>query len=480
MFAEKNLHGWANSRQHLDILKRHSPSTASKDFYGFLNELDEAGACQKERVEENWVESLAKATDDEAKTRAYNIQRAGDAREKIRFRGKTEAEGVKLWTAEECTALERDFTTNGTPGKLGCPFAARNGRKSSNASIRGGTMSRSSISRGSIGRRSKRASFHDPISADMTGLRPKTADGSVEGSVPLCPIRFLEQHSPEEVAQYFEKHKHELPRSHETCIKRFQENDVALKNLDSKYSSMVFMLNDLGKKHAPLLPEPDDVAVDDEDGDEMPANPASKVERWAQDVEEPDVDHDIGAEKNEIEVEEERKSRFDRSLKDVQLGESPSRPWGIHVPEDFAKDEAASKKSDPTASPLEPATAVDESSNPHYKPPFPADHPFINGGGQCPFNGLAAPKHEAAVESQCGESNKRETHFREESDQAPEQPAAGTKDDGGKRPVFLPDVRALERFGGPKFVFNGPVFFGYSTEQTATLMQSFLSKADEH
>ena len=57
--------------------------------------------------------------------------------------------------------------------------------------------------------------------------------------VGVCPIRFLDQHSPEEVATYFEKHKHELPRSHEVCVRRYQKNEEQIRKLDAKYGSPV-------------------------------------------------------------------------------------------------------------------------------------------------------------------------------------------------------------------------------------------------
>ncbi len=423
--------------------------------------MDEAGSCQKEG-DLDWLETLAKSQDEGQRARAYSIQRAEDAREKIRFRcGADDIEnGVKLWsgrTTDECAALERDFTTSGTPGKLGCPFSStpRGGRRGSSTGMRiGHSTPRSSISRSSAGKRSKRASFHDPIKVDLGGNRPVTADGSIEGSVPLCPIRFLDQHSPEEVAQYFEKHKHELPRSHEFCVKRFQENEEALHNLDSKYVNMVAMVKDLGKMHQPLLPEPEEIAVD---GDhEVPQNTTSNVERWANDVlpshhgEEDELPNDEN---------DERVQRFDRSLKDIRVGESPSRPWGIHVPERFEPEgDVASKQSDPTASPLEPATAVDE---------MPPGHPPVSDG-HCPFSALAgASKRVDPIEPATEQDSLSVKATRDDQDTN-----RNTYDDKG--PHFFPGAAANNQ--APGLVFNGPVFFGYSAEKTALIMQALGSK----
>jgi hypothetical protein len=459
--------------QYLDVLKRLTPSTASKEFHDFLNELDEAGACQKEGDTE-WLESIGKNQDDESKARTYSIHRADDAREKIRYRARAGDEvGVKIWSGrsgEECSNLEKDFTTSGTPGRLGCPFAgsARAGRLGSNGSARGHATPRSSVSRGSIGRRSRRASFHDPIKADrdvaVLPVRPPTAEGSVEGShsVPLCPIRFLDQHSPEEVAIYFEKHKHELPKSHEMCVKRFQENEDALRNLDSKYANMVTMVTDLGKKHQPMFPDPDDLAVEDGEEEASP-NAASKVERWAQDVVSSDhvEESDHGEEPDATEDDEDRQQRFDRSLKDIRVGESPSRPWGIHVPEEFQNEgDASSKKSDPTASPLEPATAVDET-------PI-APHPVM-GSGRCPFSGLAAKGAEAEVMPKNDALKAKPGYIH-----------VGEPDKGAtaeKSHVFVAPIPPQQQ--GPQLVFNGPVFFGYPADQTASLMQFLAQRSSE-
>ena len=196
--------------QYLEALKRFSPVSASKDFHTFLSELEEAAACQQERGMD-WLESLVASNDGDKRTRAYNIQRAGDARDKIRHREKTNEAGIEvtIWKGQfqelgNGETIEQDFTTAGTPGRLGCPFASdRLGSSGTANGPRGTSTPRSSMSRGSrVGRRSKRPSFHDPIRAEVCAM---SSQPSVEGSVPLCPIRFLDQHSPEEVATYFEE-----------------------------------------------------------------------------------------------------------------------------------------------------------------------------------------------------------------------------------------------------------------------------------
>ena len=60
---------------------------------------------------------------------------------------------------------------------------------------------------------------------------------SVTGSFSKCPIRMLDEKPPEEIAEYFETHKHEIPRSHEICVKRYQSNEHSIRLLDAKYGN---------------------------------------------------------------------------------------------------------------------------------------------------------------------------------------------------------------------------------------------------
>ncbi|KAG9618412.1 hypothetical protein KCU64_g22634, partial [Aureobasidium melanogenum] len=122
--------------------------------------------------------------------------------------------------------LEQDFTVPGTPSRLDCPFASMERRKlSSHAasvvsrykpeSVRQ-TRTSGSRTNGRRGSSSARNSVVDPIRevcAMESHKKIPDAAPSVQGSSTdkVCPIRFLDQHSPEEVAAYFELHKHELP-----------------------------------------------------------------------------------------------------------------------------------------------------------------------------------------------------------------------------------------------------------------------------
>ncbi|QDS75115.1 hypothetical protein FKW77_007396 [Venturia effusa] len=470
----ENKVSWSK-QQYLDALKRFVPEHASQEFRTFLDELDEAGATQPEG-HVDWLQSLQSSTDPERRSRAYSIQRAADAREKIRFRQKSSDKGnaVHIWNGRAADAfeasgmeMERDFTTPGTPSRLHCPFVPPNKRDgyfnlpSANGQPRGISTPRSSMSRTS-GRRSKRSSFHDPIRAEICGqgLTGPSAPPSVEGSVPLCPIRFLNQHSPEEVAKYFESHKHEVPRSHAVCVKRYQSNEQSIRQLDAKYGNLVNMIQGLGQKHQPLLPEVDDEAVVDEDGEVVPE---SRVQNWAKAVSvslEDNVDVPQSAP-----VDDDRLSHFDRPLKDVRVGESPSRPWGITVPERYAaKGCAESTRSDPTASPLETPMAPGPETSTKGKCPF--DHKNMK------FD--AAPPHPAIHDQ--APSQPPDQRQLPQQDGSHDQPPPPLPQSSDPRPSFAqPAVFAEDSIptkpGGVQMIFNGPVFFGYGMEQALALLR---------
>ena len=152
---------------------------------------------------------------------------------------------------------------------------------------------------------------------------------SITGSVSKCPIRMLDERSPEEIAEYFEHHKHEIPRSHEICVKRFQSNTESIRQLDAKYGTLVNMIQGLGMKHQPLLP----AKGDEEDIPDMDAKSVKKVENWAdklkENPEEADLHSTLLANPSDTDA---REGHFSRPLKEVRVGESPSRPWGISVP----------------------------------------------------------------------------------------------------------------------------------------------------
>ncbi|KAL9046323.1 MAG: hypothetical protein Q9214_000811 [Letrouitia sp. 1 TL-2023] len=227
-------------------------------------------------------------------------------------------------------------------GSMQCPFSAlcgsqSNGRRSYNNVLR---ESRSCLK----AQQSSEAVDQDPITADAHHTRSSSSSVSAiecASNCPRCPIRFLDQHSPEEVAQYFKNHSHELPRSHEICVKRYQRNEESIRQLDHKYGDLVHMIQGLGQKHQPLLSPK-------QEGSLM-APKHSLTERdgtWAntQKLPGPITEGTDTKQKNE-----DREGHFERRLREIRVGESPSRPWGISVPQPVkipssvvsAKEEAA-------------------------------------------------------------------------------------------------------------------------------------------
>lgn len=380
------------------------------------------------------------------------------------------APGSSMMPSISESPLEQDFTVEGTPSKLDCPFASmKNRRLSAHAASvvsryrSGAATPRSSVSRIN-GRASPvaRASFTDPIKADVCAMEPQSkandVEDSAQGSTGVCPIRFLDQHSPEEIAAYFETHKHELPRSHEICVKRYQSNEESIKQLDAKYGNLVSMIQGLGQKHVPLLPgkfAEDETYSDDEAS-------ANKIRKWASSVDSsPGATFDSPT--GDAEGEEgDRQSRFDRPLRDVRLGESPSRPWGIQVPIE-AHSQHSGGSSIAAAAPLPVETTKAE------PPPQPAmDTQAEKPRGRCPFGFDAAAAAAAPVKPA--------------AEPEPEMVKPDVQTPAAKvesKPVVIvapTDIPGDQVVGdakaGPQMLFTGPVFIGYSMEQAMSILKS--------
>ena len=167
-------------------------------------------------------------------------------------------------------------------------------------------------------------SAQDPIAAEAQSQGASSNPPSATGSAQKCPIRFLDRHTPEEVAVYFKNHQSEMPRSHEICVKRYQRNEEQIRELDNKYGDLVHMIQGLGQKHKPLL------CTREEEEEPMTQDQASnkKVEQWAD-----DVSKEADSTKGDAAQGTDRDGHFDRPLKEIRVGESPSRPWGISVPQ---------------------------------------------------------------------------------------------------------------------------------------------------
>jgi hypothetical protein len=398
----------------------------------------------------------------ERKGRAVALRQAEIAAASLRS-SVTDPE-VKIWSgplADQVTPLpqiqtydkspiERDFTTAGTPSKLGCPFASTSGRGSLLATPR------SSASRSSLrGRRSKRPSFTDPIRAEICGIDTASAEPSVaaSGSAAVCPIRFLDQHDPEEVAKYFEKHKHELPRSHEVCITRFQSNQESIEQLDRKYGNLTNMIQGLGQKHQAWLPEEPEDAIEEEHeiGVTVDGKADAKVEKWAKAVSASLREGTPTEQESPTEhgLDETRTAQFDRPMKEVRVGESPSRPWGVTIPPKYTDAHSSSSVgSAPTASPPVPL----KTDRPIGETPQKT--------GKCPFDHMAmgkTPDHrpdqppltEPIAPSMPPLPNQQPPQAQEHNMRTPEP------------------VQTV-----PQMVFNGPVFLGYPPDQLLILLQN--------
>ena len=190
------------------------------------------------------------------------------------------------------------------------------------------------------------------LSDDLSSAPPSAA-----GSTSKCPIRFLDHYSPEEVAEYFKKHKHEIPRSHEVCVKRYQSNAESIRQLDNKYGNLVNMIQGLGAKHQPLLPA---TVEDDDNSPALHGKSIAHIKDWAEGVQvgpeealgsimKPKSTSNSHLKQREMgrsvynpterDNSRESRSRLPYNLKEIRVGESPSRLWGITVPMPFRDDE---------------------------------------------------------------------------------------------------------------------------------------------
>jgi len=295
---------------------------------------------------------------------------------------------------------------------------------------------------------------------------------SVQGSSTdkVCPIRFLDQHSPEEVAAYFELHKHELPRSHEICVKRYQSNEEQIRELDAKYGNIVSMIQGLGQKHVSLLPENlgDDHLEAEQDLDEDERASHEKIRQWASTVY---TGPDAPAEEKEGgETEDERLPRFDRPLRDVRLGESPSRPWGIQVPIE-AQDRRGSVSSSVAAA------AKPEVSQ------LPIEAPPEKPKGKCPFGfDQQKPSGQDKEDQIVNEAVAKPTLERVAANDTnvetkptfiqKAQLETSTEKKFGDQPVFIKTESGEQKNEAAQMVFTGPVFIGYSVQEAMTVLQS--------
>ena len=370
--------------------------------------------------------------------------------------------------------LEQDFTIEGVPSKLGCPFASMAKKKLSShaASVLsrydpGSSRAAASTATSRVnGRESfarRRTSFVDPIKAEICGLSDHQQDDQESplseraakehliqqesaAEAGVCPIRFLDQHSPEEVATYFERHKHELPRSHEVCVKRYQSNEKQIRQLDAKYGNLVSMIQGLGAKHQDLLPKEPEQGEDVGEEGQNDGEKADKVRQWAS-----SVDAQGG---QEGEDGEERQPHFERPLREVRVGESPSRPWGISVPAKYVEQALSEGSSRPAKV---KAQALND-NDPKAKDTTEGGKDG-NPAGKCPFGfdraEATSPKEGVDTLATAAKSS-------------PAFIAPDPKFGHDQRHSHEPPV---DKQDCPRMVFTGPVFIGYSPEDAARMLK---------
>ncbi|PQE20953.1 translocation complex component protein [Rutstroemia sp. NJR-2017a BBW] len=365
------------------------------------------------------------------------------------------------------TVLEQDFTVPGKKSALSCPFvtmseAPQDAKKADSQD----TSARESDRHLTPLDTKDRTPHHsaDPICAQMYAETMSSPPPSATGSAAKCPIRYLDQHSPEEIARYFETHKHEIPRSHEICVKRYQRNEDDIRMLDAKYGNLVSMIQGLGQKHQPMLP-----SKEEEEAYEVGRASNERVENWAKAVspEETEPVHST-----QSAPADDRENRFDRTLKEIRVGESPSRPWGISVPIfDQPSERPVSPPPAPVSVPLESFQAKPTgcpfgqmapskaATNDEALPPGPPQATQVEASrpaGRCPF-GHDQPKAQAPPS----------THFEEQH--APSVVHSS-------QPAFIQPNTLPRNGNGPQMVFTGPVFIGYPIEQAVAFMKQYQAQ----
>ncbi|KAI1448003.1 hypothetical protein F5Y02DRAFT_415389 [Annulohypoxylon stygium] len=345
------------------------------------------------------------------------------------------------------TILEQDFTVQGKKGTLNCPFS----QPSPNTEEKQDGAPQDEPN-------AVQHDSQDPICAAMGD------DPTSQPAASKCPIRYLDQHSPEEIAHYLETHKHELPRSHEVCVRRYQKNEDHIKKLDAKYGNLASMVEGLSRIHQPMLPE-----QDTRPQSEVERTSNERVETWAQTVSATVTeDPEHTAPEPEHDGDSDRQSHFDRPLKEVRVGESPSRPWGISVPIFDApiNGNGLERPESPPPAPVKIPSSLS---------PEPDGTP-AKKTGKCPFdhtkmmgmmNGSSPIKRE----------DKSSIRFADiptssqTSIPAHEPPVAASQQ---PQPAFInPSEADYRKQDRPQMLFTGPVFIGYPIEDAIRFMQSF-------
>lgn len=363
---------------------------------------------------------------------------------------------------DSLTCLEQDFTTNGAQGNLDCPFSKPQTPVATDAMDGGpGPPVQADICGNDD---------LDPIKAEQDERRSSTtpsARTSQSQCIERCPIRFLNKHSPEEITEFVERHKHELPRSHITCLNRFQKDP---QNIDAKYGGFANVISGLSIKHQPYLRHHEgNTVISDKRESADSSTSTQRVEKWAENVDPVAPGLNPATPIEHEHDDDNRESRFDRPLREVRLGESPSRPWGMHVPITAQQVNAPAPISGSVPDPMGADISPLEKA--------PTEAPAKPAG--CPF-GHGAPKPKAADPPAAPASNPAPASTRTPNPALLASPWANSwgrdETDDNTKAEKVEDTTAktakTDTTPMPSHVtFNGPVFFGYSAEQTASLLQ---------
>jgi hypothetical protein len=367
------------------------------------------------------------------------------------------------------TMLEQDFTVEGKKGELKCPFSAAKSREATITQTGGVEDNTDPTPHKSA----------DPICAAMLGETDSQA-AHENGTPAQCPIRFLDQHSPEEIANYVEKHKHQIPRSHELCVRRYQKNEDQIRKLDAKYGNLVSMIQDLSHLHQPMLPT---AASDAQQEVDRASN--ERVESWAQEVtasgaENPDEEEQTAREASDAGDDHDRDSHFDRPLKEVRVGESPSRPWGISVPLFDGVSRTSHVDQRPSSPPPAPV---------RMPTPEPAEHDETapaSAPRKCPFDHtrFTMPRNISSSPAKAEEEEEMDqrTHSSAYGQHAMlDEPITPLKTEiplsSPPQPAFInPESPKAGHHDRPQMLFTGPVFIGYPVEQAIQFMQHFQGR----
>ncbi|CAK7564978.1 MAG: hypothetical protein SEPTF4163_002884 [Sporothrix epigloea] len=497
--------------------------------------------------------------------------------------------------------MEQDFTVEGKKGMLACPFSSikreqqllRQQQQLDQENQRlhitdsGGSENVDKYERADTadivetalvdsktpktnGVSARKASLHvdDPICMALAEEGPcQRASSSGGGAATRCPIRFLNQHSPEEIAHYVETHKHQLPRSHSICLRRYNKNEVEVRKMDAKYGNMANMISSLGQFHQPMLASaeagPGDIENDVSRGGgvrnaqeaidraELHKSSHERVKTWANGVlisgesvtgEFGDNNDTIGTGDGSNRRDEfsrgrrrstahsgggessgsggditdpERASHFDRPLKEVRLGESPSRPWGIAVP--VSSMSRATLAQPPFSPPAPPVHMMSPIRAPFHSPPVSPTNPAPQEtpARKCPFdhgkfglgimpppghtpidkedeNGLVERAEAEAAEptprpeAGHGKTSPPEPHSTIPKSPMPPPPLQTDfkpQSQTFTQPAFVnfpPQTPAQAGASAgaatgatPQMVFTGPVFIGYPMEQAAQFLRMY-------